>query len=153
MATLRKWQPVQQRRPSKSAFSIERILIICAAVAVGITVFMMLQPDKPAQSVILPGSPEAVRAEAEHNRARAEATRIEQAERERQQAIIREQQRRQQADMFNQRYNTDRTPVGSVGGETPAAPAPQGFSVVKPALPPGQSGGGFREVKWPKQGQ
>jgi len=79
----------------------------------------------------------------------------EQAERDAQLARLKGERAREQAAMFDRRYNTDRTPVGSTGIEGPASPrAPSpGFTVVRPALPAGSPAAGqpqgFRELpKW-----
>lgn len=149
MATLRRWQQVQ-RRPQKRMFSLDRLLVMGGAAAIGFAVFSALQPAPQPGGQIAPGSPEARRIEQQQAAARAQAQRAEEAERIRQRATLKAEEARRQANIFNQRYNTDRMPTGSVNAGAPDAPAPQGFSVVKPALPPGQTGGGFREVKWGK---
>lgn len=153
MATLRKWQPAR-RKPQPRMMSPDRILVVCVALAVGVAVFVNLRPHGPSSGETADPALSA-RIEAEKTQARAEARRAEEQERARQSAAARERQLKQQAEIFNQRYNTDRTPVGSVGAAEPAPvptpPAkPQGFSVVTPALPSGQTGGGFREVIWNK---
>ena len=157
MATLRKWQPVQRRAQAR-AIAPDKILVICGAAAFGLTIFSLLQPDltrqQDSQVVAAPAPNLRERTTAEAQRRDAQQ-RAETQERERQRAAIKAEQTRQQANLFNQRYNTDRMPVGSVniegvntdmGPVTPAAR--QGFSVVKPSSPSGQSGHGFREVKW-----
>lgn len=129
--------------------SPDRILVLCVSLAVGVTVYMNLRPSaQPVQQGADPAL--AARIEAEKTQARIASD----AERSQRTAAERERQARRQADLFNQRYNTDRTPVGSVGGPDPSpAPTPkpaQGFSVVTPAVPPGHTGG-FREVTWTKK--
>lgn len=108
--------------------------------------FLFLMPSGPMRNGT--ERSEEARAAEERAKALAAAQKAEAEERARALARIRLEQRNEQARMFSQRHNTDRTPVGTVGASAPAAaPPPTGFSVVRPALPPGQSGGGFREVK------
>ncbi len=150
MATLRKWQPVN-RRPVAKTISPDKVLVMCGAAVFGILVFAFLQPEQPRQSAQDTAAKPA-QSPAARDRALQEAQRKETEQRTRQAAQIKAEQTRQQANMFNQRYNTDRTPVGTVNPGSPdAQPMTQGFAVVKPALPPGQTGSGFREVKWGKQ--
>ncbi len=150
MATLRKWQPVN-RRPVARTVSPDRILVIGGAIAFGIAVFSFLQPEQPRQNAQEMAAKPA-QTPAARDRALQEARRRETETRAQQTAEIKAEQTRQQANMFNQRYNTDRTPVGTVNPGSPdAQPTTQGFAVVKPALPPGQTSSGFREVKWGKQ--
>lgn len=147
VATLRKWQPVQRRR-QPSFMQPDRILAICGAAGFGLMIFALVYPG-PSRP---PEAPVAARnATAERERARADALRQEAAQRESQRATLQQENSRQQAVIFNQRYNSDKTPTGSVNSGAASSPASSqtspGFHVVKPALP-GATPGGFREVKW-----
>ncbi len=146
MATLRRWQPAP-RGQQKSAVSPERILMMCGCGAFAVAMFVLMQPSNSS----LQNRAEEERIVSERIEKEAAAKKAEAEARQRAQGRIRLEQREEQARLFNQRYNTDRTPVGSVSaGAHETSPAPTGFAVVKPALPPEQAGGGFREVKMRK---
>ena len=130
--------------------SPDRIIILSVSAIFGLVIFNQMHQSKPSEPA---PAIDFAQQNAERARALETARKAEEADRERRAIALREEQRARAAQMFNQRYNTDRTPIGSIGGESTREPAPQGFSVVKPALPPGQSGGGFREVRWPKANQ
>lgn len=144
MATLRRWQPAP--RQQKGVLSPDRILMLCGIGALSVTMIALMQPAPNADRAIA-----EARIASERSKQQAAAQKAEAAERARAQNRIRIEQRNEQARLFNQRHSTDRTPVGSVNaGAAEAAPAPTGFTIVKPALPTTQSGGGFREVKMGK---
>ena len=146
MATLRRWQPAP-RRQQKSAPSPERILMLCGCAAFAVAMYALMQPSASN----MPNRAEEARIASERIKQEAAAKKAEAEARRQAQGRIRIEQREEQARMFNQRYNTDRMPVGSVNaGASEPSPAPSGFTVVKPALPPEQTGGGFREVKMRK---
>ncbi len=142
MATLRKWRPVEPQR-KKSFLTVERGIILAGCGAFGLAIAMMT-----------PGADPATTAAIAHNNAQslartaAEAKRAEAALRERERARLRQEHAREQAVLFQERYNTDRTPTGSVETDgpatAPASPAPAfGFQEIKP---PPMSAGGMREI-------
>ncbi len=147
MATLRKWQPAP-RRPAKKMISPDRYLVIGGCCAFVLALFLVAGPGTRTS----PGPVDSAHI-ARERASIAAAQKAEAEQRARLQARMREEQRQEQARIFNQRYNTDRMPTGSVaaGESVDTSPPKLGFKVVKPALPPEQTGGGFREVKMGKQ--
>lgn len=160
MATLRRWQPARVQKRKQTP---EKILIIAAAVTVGYLVWGALAPSPNRQEARQMTPAEIQRAERQREQAALAAARAkhlaELAERETHVRKLRAEQAREQAAMFERRYNTDRTPVGSTGLESaPAAPpVSPGFREVKPGLAAGSpaasaAGLGFRELpKWRAQ--
>ncbi len=161
MASLRKWQPARVA-PQRSRMP-ERILVCMAAATVGYFVWQATSPNTARHQEVQRATSQVQMQRAERERERAAlaearaAYEREQAERAAHMAKIRAGQSREQAAMFERRYNTDRMPVGSTVQASPAPQRSSGFVEVKPGLPAaGPSGAapvfGFRELpKWRPQ--
>lgn len=120
LATLRKWKPVD-RRPRGRGLTVENTFAAFGFAAIAFVTWTLM-PKTPAAPASFPETARRVD-EAERARSLAEARRIEDELRQRQQAAIKAEKAREQAALFNQRYNTDRMPVGSVNGGPAEAPA------------------------------
>lgn len=159
MATLRKWQPARVA-PQRSK-TPERVLVCMAAATAAYFAWTMTTPvnrPAPEQSASAQTPTQLQRAERERERMALAVAREkyerEQAERSSNVAKLKAEQARAQAALFQQRYGTDRMPVGSLNASDPAAPRSPGFTEVKPGLTATMPGAshpafGFREIrKW-----
>lgn len=133
MATLRKWRPVEPRRQA-SFLNAERMILFGGCATFGLAAALLLPPGERSEATASAPRPALHKSAATHA---AQAQRAEAALRERERARLRIEHTREQAALFEERYNTDRTPTGAIENYDPARAAP-------PAVSPG-----FQEVKAP----